>query len=101
MSPSSWRFWSSRFLGRVLGLPCAPLDVGAVALAQKREFKHREDAGVLEPGHEPVGVQPVADEDGAAVLVDRGQHVAAKPAVGLVAVLLRAYPIQALQRRRQ
>ena len=42
-------------------------------------------------------MEPVADQDGASVLlIDRGQDVATELSVGLVAVLLRPNPIQVL-----
>jgi hypothetical protein len=41
-------------------------------------------------------VQPVPNEGGSAVLVDRGQHIAAEPSVRFVSVLLGANPVQAL-----
>lgn len=57
-----------RLLGRVLGSPRAALDLGAVTVAKERNL---EDAGVLQPGHQAVGVQPVAnDNDPAGPLVD-------------------------------
>ena len=56
-----------RLLGRVLGRPGAPFDFGAVAFSNKREFKNLEDAGILQPRHQAVGVQPVANDNHPAV----------------------------------
>src|ERR1051326_4213717 len=84
-----------RLLRRILRFPCAPLYLSAVALPQQRKLKHGEDARVLQPRHQAIGMQPVADDDAAAVvLVNRGQHVSAHPSVALVAVLLGAYPVE-------
>jgi hypothetical protein len=52
-----------RFLGRILGSPGAPLELGAVTLSRERKFEDLEDAGVLQPGHQAVGVQPVANDN--------------------------------------
>jgi signal transduction histidine kinase len=60
-----------RLLCRVFGFPGAAIDLAFIVVrrAQERVFQHRKDAGVLEAGHEPVCVQPVADEDDAAGLL--------------------------------
>jgi len=101
MSPSSSRLRSIASCVGVLGFPGAAFGFGALAFAQEWELKHREDARVLQAGHQAVGVQPVADKDRAAVLVNRRQHVRH----GTIGRSCRGSPAcvpnRALQRRRR
>ena len=52
-----------RFLGRVRCKPGAALNPSAVALPNKPELKHLEDAGILQTDHQSVGMQAVSNDN--------------------------------------
>lgn len=54
---------------RVLGSASAARELGPQSIAQERKLKRLEDAGVLPAAHEPVGAQPVANDNDPSGLV--------------------------------
>ena len=52
-----------RRLGWVFGRLGPALDFGAISIPQRGEFKHLEDAGILQPRHQAADVQSFANDN--------------------------------------